>query len=62
MLEGNKADARNPLVPEYRDYLIAKKFGYTYEQIQESPAVWLDWLLRIDGAALEAEYKASSKG
>jgi hypothetical protein len=33
---------------EVRDYQIAKRFGWTHDQIRESPAVWLDWMLAID--------------
>jgi len=35
-------------VPYWRDYIIAKKFGWTKSQIEEQPAVWLDWLIAID--------------
>jgi hypothetical protein len=35
--------------------LIAKNFGYTYQQIQEQPAAWLDWMLVIDGKYREIE-------
>jgi len=57
VLEGGKPDPRYPLPEEFRDWQLATKFGWTYEQIQDQPASWLDWLLRIDGAAVEAENK-----
>jgi hypothetical protein len=30
-----------------RDYLLVKHFGWTKEQIDGQPAVWLDWMLAI---------------
>lgn len=63
MLEGGKPDERYPLPVEFRDWQLATKFGWTKQQIDEQPAVWLDWVLQIDGAAQEAEWKRSnSKG
>ena len=41
------ADVRPPT--EYRDYLLAVTFGYTKQQIDDSPAVWLDWMLACHG-------------
>lgn len=43
------------LPPEIRDYQLAKRFGWTFEQIRESPAVWLDWMLAIDGIVGDIE-------
>lgn len=57
MLEGNKPDPAYPLPAYVRDYQIVRRFGWTYQEIQETPAVWLDWLLSIDGVAAEAEEK-----
>jgi hypothetical protein len=59
VLKGGKQDDRYPLTPFYRDYLIAKKFGYTFQEIQEQPAAWLDWLLVIDGKVTEIENDTS---
>lgn len=44
--------------PEFRDYRIARVFGWTRDQIDDQPAVWLDWLLAIDGKWREAEADA----
>ena len=44
---------------ELRDWQLVKRFGMSYEEIRESPAVWLDWMLAIDGTASEI---ASRKG
>jgi hypothetical protein len=49
VLKGNEADSRFPSPPELREYYLAKKFGWTKQQIDEQPAVWLDWMLQIDG-------------
>ena len=62
MLEGNRPDSSYPLPDEFRDWQLAKKFGWTKQQIDEQPAAWLDWILRIDGVAAEAEAKAMSRG
>lgn len=48
--------------PEFRDWLIAKKFGWTKEQIDAQPAVWLDWILAIEHEHSEAENRAMKKG
>ena len=55
MLEGNQPDGRFPIPEELRDWKLAKTFGWTKSEIDEQPAVWLDWLLRIDGAASEVQ-------
>lgn len=52
-------DERFPVRHELRDYLLAKTFGWTLQQIEEQPAVWLDWLLQIDGKVREVEADAS---
>lgn len=58
MLKGGEHDARYPLPAEWRDYLLASKFGWDYEQIQEQPAVWLDWLIMIDSTVEEVKANA----
>jgi len=58
VFEGGQPDQRNPITHHLRDYLLAKKFGYTFDQIQNQPAAWLDWLLAIDGTITEVENKA----
>lgn len=42
------------LPPEHRVYRLAKTFGWTPLEIDEQPAVTLDWLLAIDDAYAEA--------
>jgi hypothetical protein len=51
---------QHPIRPEFRDYMLARNFGYTRQEIDDQPAVWLDWLLMIDGKFKEAEAHASS--
>lgn len=58
LLEGGTPDDRYPITPYFRDYLLASRFGYTHEQIQAQPAVWLDWMIEIDGKVREIENKA----
>jgi hypothetical protein len=53
------SDPRFPLRPEYRDYQLAREFGWTKAEIDEQPAVWLDWLLAIHSVARQAEISAS---
>lgn len=53
-------DERNPIRHEYRDYQLARTFGWTLSEINEQPAVWLDWLLAIHGKVQEAEANASA--
>lgn len=53
-------DERHPVRPEFRDYLLARTFGWTRHEIDEQPAVWLDWLLAIDGKYREAEADAGN--
>lgn len=45
--------------PEFRDYLLAQRFGWTRQEIDDQPAVWLDWLLAIDGKYREVEANAN---
>ena len=52
-------DPRNPLRDEFRDYQLASQFGYTYDQIREAPAVWLDWMLAIDAKVQEVRADAN---
>ena len=53
-------DPRFPIRPELRDYQLARTFGWSREQIDDQPAVWLDWLLAIHGKVREAEADASA--
>ena len=55
MFEGGSPSSNAPLPPEFRDWVLASKFGWTKQQIDEQPAVWLDWLLAIEGEKSEAE-------
>jgi hypothetical protein len=53
-----------PLLPEWRDYQLAKVFGWTKTQIDEQPAEWLDWMLAIHMEVNEheaAQYERSSR-
>lgn len=43
------------LPPEHRAYRLAKTFGWTLTEIDEQPAVGLDWLLAIDDAYQKVE-------
>lgn len=43
------------LPPEHRDYRLAKTFGWTLLEIDDQPAVGLDWLLAIDDAYQNVE-------
>lgn len=52
-------DRDRPVRPELRDYQLAVAFGWTRSQIDEQPAVWLDWMLAIHGKMKEAEANAS---
>jgi hypothetical protein len=53
-------DPRFPIRPELRDYQLARTFGWTRDEIDDQPAVWLDWLLAIHGKVREAEADASA--
>lgn len=44
-------DVRVPLPPQYREFRLARLFGWTPEQIENAPAVWCDWALQF--AAIE---------
>jgi hypothetical protein len=52
-------DNRFPLREEFRDYQLATKFGWTKSEINEQPAVWLDWMLAIDAEVQEARADAN---
>jgi len=52
------SDTRYPLREEVRDYQLAITFGWTKDQIDAQPAVWLDWMLAIHGKAKEVEANA----
>jgi hypothetical protein len=41
-----------------RDYMLVKHFGWTKQQIDEQPAVWLDWILNLHGVFSEVENDA----
>jgi hypothetical protein len=62
VLEGQASDSRYPLPDEFRDWRLAKTFGWTKDQIDAQPAVWLDWMLQIDGTAIEAQNKVQQRG
>lgn len=51
-------DQRFPIRDEFRDYQLAVKFGWTKHEINEQPAVWLDWMLAIDAEVQEARANA----
>jgi hypothetical protein len=34
---------------------LVKNFGWTKSQIEEQPAVWLDWILSVHGIAMQIE-------
>lgn len=34
--------------PAWREYRLAKTFGYTPQQIDDQPAIRLDWLIACD--------------
>jgi hypothetical protein len=53
-------DERFPIRSEFRDYQLARTFGWTRQEMDEQPAVWCDWLLAIHGKMLEAESNASA--
>jgi hypothetical protein len=53
-------DPRFPLREEFRDYQLAHRFGWTFQQINEQPAVWLDWMLAIDGVIQEVSNESGS--
>jgi hypothetical protein len=59
VLDGGSPDERYPTPTYVRDYLLASKFGYTKQQIDEQPAVWLDWILAIDGEVIESKNEQS---
>lgn len=40
---------------ELRDYQLARTFGWSKSEIDDQPAVWLDWMLAIDGVFRKAE-------
>jgi hypothetical protein len=45
--KGGEPDARYPMSTYFRDYWLVKHFGWTKAEIDEQPAVWLDWMLAI---------------
>ena len=55
-------DERNPLPPVLRDWLLVSKFGWTKQQIEEQPAVWLDWILAIEHEHEMVKNKATERG
>jgi len=61
-LEGGKWDNRYPPSMELRDWQLAKSFGWTKQQIDEQPAVWLDWILQVDATATEVQNEKAAKG
>ena len=54
-LKGGKADDRYPLPDELRDYMLVKAFGWTKQQIDDQPAIWLDWMLNLHNLFSEVE-------
>ena len=60
MLEGQEPDERYPVPLELRDWKLAKTFGWTWQEIQDQPAVWVDWLLQIEGTASEIQARRNS--
>ena len=62
MFEGGSISNRYPLPAEVRDWQLVKKFGWTKQQIDEQPAVWLDWILAIDSEYETAVEKMRKRG
>jgi hypothetical protein len=48
VLNGGELKEGQTLPAEWRDYILVSKFGWTKQEIDEQPAVWLDWLISID--------------
>jgi hypothetical protein len=40
---------------EWRYYVLADRFGWTPTQVDEQPAVLVDWLISISGIVREVE-------
>jgi hypothetical protein len=40
---------------EWRYFVLAEKFGWTPQQVDEQPAALLDWLIAIAGVKSEVE-------
>lgn len=47
MLEGGKVNLHDPVVTIWREYRLARLFGWTPDQIDQVPGDWCDWALRI---------------
>lgn len=62
VLKGGEADDRYPIPDEWRDYILATKFGWTKSQIDEQPAVWLDWMINIGSTVESAKAKNANPG
>jgi len=58
VLKGGELKEGESLPKEWRDYILATRFGWTKQQIDEQPAVWLDWLIAIDSTVEEAKASA----
>lgn len=48
VLEGEKFNHDDPVMMMWREYKIAKLFGWTPEQQESLPGGWIDWALQID--------------
>jgi hypothetical protein len=59
VLKGGEVKEGESLPKEWRDYLLVSKFGWTKQEIDEQPAIWLDWLISIDSTV--EEVKANAK-
>jgi len=60
VFKNGSVDERHGVSPLLRDYLLVKHFGWTKDQIDAQPAVWLDWMLAIHGEASEIENSNNS--
>ena len=59
MLKHGDEGVSGPIPKEWRDYLLASRFGWTKQEIDDQPAVWLDWLISIDATVQEVKADAT---
>jgi hypothetical protein len=62
LLEGNERhDDFDYPDEEYRYYIAAREFGWTPQQLDDSPAVVVDWIMAIHGLVEELKSEAERK-
>jgi hypothetical protein len=47
-LEGEQCNEDDPVIVMWKEYRVARLFGWTPAEIDAAPSDWIDWALEIE--------------